>query len=460
MRKHYNFAVLGGGSAGYAAARVAREHVDHVAIIDGAPELGGLCILRGCMPSKTLLYSAEVLHFAQHAPLFGLDIPRARADLPALHARKKRLIAEFADYRSQQLQSDRFDLFRQYARFTGPQQLTLADGSVLTADHFLVATGSTISRPPVPGLDRTPALTSDDVLELDFLPSSVLVLGGGIVACELAQFLRRVGSQVTLLQRGPRVLKEFSLEAAHVIEDAFRAEGMDVFTGTVIDDVAPASDGVRVTYTHHGQRHTRAATHLFNALGRTPNTARLGLDAAGVALTRSHHIHTDEFQRTTNPAIYAAGDCVGPHEIVHLAILQGEIAARHALGRPAAPVNYDHLVKIVYTSPQLAIAGVSERQLQARGVPFVTASYPFADHGKSILMEAKRGYVKTIARQPDGLLLGAECVGPDASELIHALAVALPLNATVHDLLKTHWYHPTLSEIWTYPLEECVSALA
>ncbi|MGA2053471.1 MAG: NAD(P)/FAD-dependent oxidoreductase, partial [Opitutales bacterium] len=405
MRQHYNFAVLGGGSAGYAAARVAREHLEHVAVVDGAPELGGLCILRGCMPSKTLLYSAEVLYLAQHGRLFGLDIPHARADLPTLHARKKRLVAEFADCRAGQLQSGRFDLFRQHARFTGPRQLTLADGSVLTADHFLIATGSVIRQPHIHGLDRTPALTSDDVLDLDHLPSSVLVLGGGIVACELAQYLRRIGSQVTLLQRSPRLLKEFSPEAARVLEDAFRAEGMEVLTDTFIEDIASAPGGVRVTFTHRGHRLTREATHLFNALGRAPNTACLGLDAAHVALAPFGHIRTDEFQRTTNPAIYAAGDCVGPHEIVHLAVLQGEIAARHALslshGRPLpAPIDYDHLVKIVFSSPQLATAGVSENQLQARGVPHVAASYPFDDHGKSILMEAKRGYVKILARKP------------------------------------------------------------
>jgi len=476
MRQHFNFAVLGGGSAGYAAARTAREHLDRVAIIDGAPELGGLCILRGCMPSKTLLYSAEVLHQAQRAALFGLNIPNARADLPALHARKLRLTAEFAADRVHQLQSDRFHLFRQFARFTAPNELTLADNSVLTADHFLIATGSTIATPHIPGLDhpavRQLTLTSDDVLELNHLPPSVIVLGGGIVACELAQFLRRIGSHVTLIQRNPHLLKDESAAAAQVILDAFRAEGMEVLTGTTVENISPTANGVRVTFMHNGQRLTREATHLFNALGRVPNTARLGLDAANVALTHSHHIRTDEFQRTTNPAIYAAGDCVGPHEIVHLAVLQGEIAAKHALSQlavsssnpskglpPPTPVNYDHLVKIIFTDPQLATAGVSEKQLQTRGTPHVSASYPFADHGKSILMEAKRGYVKILAHQPTGRILGAECVGPDAAELIHPLAVALSLHATVHDLLKTHWYHPTLSEIWTYPLEDCAAVL-
>ena len=460
MPQSYDFTVIGGGSAGYAAARTACDAGARVAVVDGAAELGGLCILRGCMPSKTLIYSAEVLHHAQQGAAFGLDIPTARADPSALQARKRRIIAEFAEHRAQQLESGRFDLFRQRARFTGPREVTLADGTVLAGGHFLVATGSVISRPLVPGLDKVAALTSDDVLNLDRIPASVLVLGGGVVACELAQFLQRVGSKVTLIQRSPHILKEHSAETATVVEQALRDECMELFTGTHLAEITPlANGGARVAFTHDGRPVVREAAALFNALGRQPATDHLGLAAAGVALKPSGHVQTDDYQRSSNPGIYAAGDCAGPHEIVHIAILQGEIAARHALGRPATPVNYAHLVKVVFTDPQVASAGFSERDLQAQGTPYVAASYPFADHGKSILMEAKRGFVKIFARKPDGLLLGAECVGRDASELIHALAVALPLGATVHDLLRAHWYHPTLSEIWTYPLEECADLL-
>ncbi|HTB64221.1 MAG TPA: FAD-dependent oxidoreductase, partial [Opitutales bacterium] len=189
MPQHFDFIVIGGGSAGYAAARTARDAGARVAVVDGAAELGGLCILRGCMPSKTLIYSAEVLHLAQQGALFGLKIPSAKADMAAIQARKRRIIADFADYRVQQLESGKFDLFRQRARFTGPREITLADGSVLTGSHFLVSTGSIISRPSLPGLDKVKALTSDEVLDLERLPESVIVLGGGVVACELAQFL-------------------------------------------------------------------------------------------------------------------------------------------------------------------------------------------------------------------------------------------------------------------------------
>jgi len=461
MPQSFDFIVVGGGSAGYAGARTACDAGAKVAVVDGASELGGLCILRGCMPSKILIYAAEVLHQAQHAAVFGLEIPSARANLAALQERKRRLVAEFAECRVQQLESGRFPLFRHRARFTGPREITLADGTILTAKHFLVATGSVIARPPVPGLDKVTALTSDDVLNLSHAPESVIVLGGGVVACELAQFLQRIGSKVTLIQRSPHILKEHSPAAAVVVEKALRDDGMTVFTGTHLEEISPLPDGgARVVFTHQGQRQTCEAKTLFNALGREPATKHLGLNFAEVALSPSGHVQTDEFQRSSNPVIYAAGDCAGPHEIVHVAIMQGETAARHALGRPATPVSESHLVKVVFTDPQVASAGLSEKQIKDRHIPYVSASYPFDDHGKSILMEARRGYVKIFARKPDGHLLGAECVGRDASELIHAPAVALPLNATIHDLLRAHWYHPTLSEIWTYPIEECVEALA
>jgi pyruvate/2-oxoglutarate dehydrogenase complex dihydrolipoamide dehydrogenase (E3) component len=201
------------------------------------------------------------------------------------------------------------------------------------------------------------------------------------------------------------------------------------------------------------------AAHCLNALGRRPNTDGLDLPAAGIETLPSGHIACDSHQRSSNPRVYACGDVAGPHEIVHTAILQGECAAKHATARPAEPLDYDHLTTVVFTDPQIATVGLNETQLKERGIDSLAADYPFDDHGKSILMEAKYGYVKVYAGH-DGTVLGAECVGKDAGELMHALAVAVTLKAKVSDLLKVHWYHPTLSEIWTYPLEDIQEALA
>jgi len=451
---HFDYIVIGGGSGGYAAARTARETREHVAIIDSADTLGGLCILRGCMPSKTLIYSAEVIHLAQKGEKFGLKIPTAAADMAALHQRKLVTIEEFSEYRQEQLQGDRFTLFRKRAKFIDEKTIELDDGTRLTADRFMIATGSVVSVPPIPGLADAPCWTSDDVLDLDFLPKKIIVLGGGIVACELAQFLRRVGSEVIQIQRSPHILKEMSPEASTVIETAFRDEGIQLYTDTKLNSVQHRNGSFTVSFKHEGQLLSVSAPHLLNALGRRPATDGLGLAEAGIGTLHSGHINCNAMQQTSNPRVYASGDVAGPHEIVHVAIMQGEVAAKHATGRPAERVDYDSLCGVVFTDPQIGSVGLSENQLKERGINYLSADYPFDDHGKSILMEAKYGYVKVFAERSTGIVLGAECVGKDAGELIHAMAVAVTMKATVQDLMKVHWYHPTLSEIWSYPLED------
>jgi pyruvate/2-oxoglutarate dehydrogenase complex dihydrolipoamide dehydrogenase (E3) component len=454
--KAYDLIVIGGGSGGFNAARVAADLGRRVAVVDGARRLGGLCILRGCMPSKTLIYSTEVLHLAQQGAAFGLKIPRAAADMRAMQRRKRRIIAGFASHRAHQLTGGKFRLFRSTARFVDPHTIELGDGRRLRGRHLLIATGSRVCRPPVPGLADTPHWTSDDVLDLEVLPRSVIVLGGGVVGCELAQFLRRAGARVILIQRSASVLRESSRAASAVIEKAFRDGGIELFTGAPLEAVSGRAGAITVTFRDRaGRRVVRRAQHLFNALGREPNTAGLNLAAAHVETDADGQVIANRWQQTSQPHIYAAGDVCGPHEIVHLAVAQGELAARHAFRRrDARPIDPALLLCVVFTDPQLAGIGVPERELHRRGAPFLSASYPFDDHGKSILMEAKAGYVKVWAEPRRGRLLGAEIVGPSAGELIHCFSGPLAMRATVFDLLRAPWYHPTLAEIITYPLEE------
>jgi pyruvate/2-oxoglutarate dehydrogenase complex dihydrolipoamide dehydrogenase (E3) component len=205
---------------------------------------------------------------------------------------------------------------------------------------------------------------------------------------------------------------------------------------------------------------TCRAEFLFNALGREPNTTGLNLAAAGVKTNAAGRVVTGRFQQTSVPHIYAGGDVAGPHDIVHLAVAQGELAARHAFGvRGLKPVDHSLLLNVVFTDPQLASIGALERDLKRDGIAYLSASYPFNDHGKSILMDANYGYVKVIAEPKRGRILGAEIVGKDAGELIHCFSGPLAMRATVFDLLRAPWYHPTLAEIITYPLEEIADQL-
>jgi pyruvate/2-oxoglutarate dehydrogenase complex dihydrolipoamide dehydrogenase (E3) component len=455
----FDFIVIGGGSGGYASARAALSHTRSIAMIDAAEELGGLCILRGCMPSKTLIYAAEVLHRAQLGAALGLEIPAPRADMAAVAARKRRIIQEFADYRRESLESGKFELFRSAAHFVGPLELKLADGTRLRGKKILISTGSKVKFPPIPGLDEVPIWTSDDVLDLDFIPESVIVLGAGAVGCELAQFLNRIGSRVTVIQRGPTILSGVPADAARVVEQVFTDEGMELFTRTAVESVRKVGSEIEVRFQCHGKKVQRRAAYCLNALGRSPNTESLNLETAGVVTRANGQIITDFFQQTSNPDIYAAGDCCSPHEIVHVAVQQGETAARHAFGAKVDALHYDDLILVTFTDPQVASAGLSEEQLTARGRRFISASYPFDDHGKSILMEAGHGFVRVTADALSGEILGALIVGRDAGELIHCFAVALAMKASVSDLLRVQWYHPTLSEIISYPIEELAEKL-
>jgi pyruvate/2-oxoglutarate dehydrogenase complex dihydrolipoamide dehydrogenase (E3) component len=510
-RFDFDVAVIGGGSGGYAAARTAAGAGLKTVVIEGGAEVGGLCILRGCMPTKALLYAAEVLHLARHPEPWGIRAGKGGFDFKKVMARKDALIQEFADYRVQQLNGKKFKFIRANARFldTHSVELGRADLPVgqdarqrvptkLTAKHFVIATGSRVAPSPLPHLNETGFITSDEALELKKLPKSLIVLGGGAVACEFAQFFARFGVKVTLIQRSGHLLKEFDADAALAMEKVFRREGIRVFTGTKLLDarlVARASrpsESLRqaarptmktVSFSHGGKTVSVAAEEILFALGRVPNTASLGLENAGVEMERGR-IVADEFMRTSAPHIYAAGDCTGPHEIVHLAVQQGEIAARNIVaqerGRPAreslAPgtsnsrlaggppalrgMDYRLLISVVFTEPQVAYVGLTEKEAAARKIPFLAASYPFNDHGKSLIMEAKDGFVKLLADPETGEILGGSCVGPAGGELIHEIVAAMAKWMTVHELATMPHYHPTLAEIWTYPAEELAEQIS
>ena len=450
----FDVAVIGGGSGGYAAARTAGAAGLRTVVIEGGTEVGGLCILRGCMPTKALLYASEVLHLVQHAATWGVQTREVGFNFARVMERKNSLIQEFADYRRQQLSSGKFKFLRAQARFTDAHTLALSDGTTLTAAHFIISTGSMVATPPLPALREIGFLTSDDALTLPKLPRSLIVLGGGAVAVEFAQFFARFGVKVTLIQRSETILKEFDTDAAHEVEKVFRREGMTVFTNTKLLDARRDGAVKEISFEHDGQTVRVVAEEILFALGRTPNTAALKLEQAGVA-SEHGRVVADRFMQTSAPHIHAAGDCTGPHEIVHIAIQQGEIAA-HNIARPHArrAMDYRLLTSVVFTEPQVATVGLTEKTATAQNIPFLAASYPFNDHGKSLIMEAKDGFVKLLCDPATGQILGGACVGPVGGELIHEITVAMHARLTVGELATVPHYHPTLAEIWTYPAEE------
>ncbi len=455
----YDVVIIGGGSAGYAAARTAQEAKAKVAIVDHGP-LGGLCILKGCMPTKTILRSSDIMALQQRSQEFGLLPVQAKADLSAINDRKNRIIGEFTQYRIEQLKDPGFTLYEDAASFISPHEVRVGN-QTLRAKNFIIATGSKIAEFSIPGIEEAGYLTSDDVLEMREAPESLIVLGAGPVAVELAQFFARIGVKVSLIQRSQQILSSGDEDLARVVEARFREEGMDVYTGTKILNVAKEGEDRVLRFVHEDQEKTVRAEHILQALGRHPNTDGLNLEAAGVETSKGRIVVNSEM-RTGQPHIFAVGDVNGLHEIVHIAIEQGEIAAHNAVHSDQPPRKMDDRLKtgVVFTDPPVAGVGLSEKECHAQGIPYLVASYPFNDHGKSICLGETHGHVKIMCHPKTGAVIGAHIVGPEAGELIHQLITLMHFNGTVHDLVKIPHYHPTLSEIITYPAEDLIEQLA
>lgn len=479
--REYDFVVIGGGSAGYAAARTAVEKGLKTAVIDGADTLGGLCILRGCMPSKTLIESADRMRAVREADEFGIRVGNASTDTAAVVARKRRLIGEFADYRQGQLADGRFDLIRGIARFVSAHRLHVtahsSDGSPegIAFASACIATGSVISRIDLPGLDQVGYLTSDEVLELEQPPASIVVLGGGAIALEMACYFEGIGRQVTVVQRSPHLLTGTDHDIADALAQAMRSRGIRIFTGTRLNSFSTDDDGRKVVHFDHDGVATRVSAHeIVLALGRQPNIDGLDLASVGVELA-GRAIAANAEMATSVRHIFAAGDVCGPHEVVHTAIEQGETAAHNAAillagddSAPAAnkanavPRAIDYRLKLygIFTHPAVATVGMSELEAAEQGRTVQVASYSFDDHGKSMVKGETAGFVKLIADRETGELLGGAVIGPEAVELIHEIVVALHFRCSAAEFLRIPHYHPTLSEIWTYPAEDIAEEIS
>ena len=445
--------IIGGGSAGYAAARTAHDEGANVGIIDPGP-LGGLCILRGCMPSKTVIRSSSIMSLMRRAEEFGLHPVSPKANLSAIIDRKARLVKEFADDRIKALKDPRFTLYQDRARFLSPTEVR-AGSQTLTAKAIIISTGSVVSHIPFPGLEEAGYITSDEALELRDPPASMLVLGGGPVAIELAQFFLRIGIKVTLIQRSHQILSQEDEDLVRPVEQRFREEGMMVYTNTQLLRFSTEGNQKTVHFLHNGEEKAVTVDMIFQALGRRPNIEGLNLEAAKVEIQKGG-IAVDDTMRTSQPHIFSVGDVTGQHEIVHIAIQEGEIAGWNAVHPDQPPRTHDHRLDmfVVFTDPQLAFLGLNEKECRRRGIAYLTASYPFNDHGKSMVLGETHGHVKLLCDPTSGEILGGHIVGPEAGELIHELMAMMYFRGTVHDLLTMPHYHPTLAEILTYPAEE------
>ncbi|MCY3694212.1 MAG: dihydrolipoyl dehydrogenase [Chloroflexi bacterium] len=456
--------MIGGGSAGYHAASTASSAGLRVGLIESAERFGGLCILRGCMPTKTLLRSAEIAQLVRESDQLGIRSSSPRVDWPAVRQRKDELVEEFASYR--QVSAEKLanvEIICGRAEFLGPDSIEVG-GQVLNAPKFAVTTGSEIAIPPLPGLEDVGYIDSDEAQTLDRLPESLLVIGGGAVALEFAQLFLRLGVAVTVVQRSAHVLSGMDSAIGIALAGYLEREGMTVVTETDILGFERAPDGrkqVRVN-TPSGER-TFAAQEILIALGRRPATRGLGLDRAGVDTDRGWILVNTRMQ-TSNPNIYAAGDCIGPEvgplQVVHTAVQQGQIIGNNVAERKPQEFDLRVVPQAVFTDPSVGVVGLSEVEARDRHSSVIVAQETFEDQGKALTMGQNKGLVKMVADGVTGELLGVHVLGPEAADLIHEAVVAMHYRATVDDFARIPHLHPTLAEIMVDPAEELAEMLA
>ncbi|HEY0793829.1 MAG TPA: FAD-dependent oxidoreductase [Chthoniobacterales bacterium] len=469
----YDFAVIGGGSAGYAAAAAAARLGLKTCCIEGGKDVGGLCILQGCMPSKALLESANRFRTLRRADEFGLRTGKIGFSAESIIQRKRRLVAGFAGYRAEQLHRGKFEFIRGKAQFLDAQRLrvqhlgTMGDfsghTSELMARTTLVATGSEIDVIDLPGLVEAGYLTSDSALDTESIPASCVILGGGAIALEFAHYYESFGSRVTIIQRSGQLLKEADGDIAEALTEAYRHRGMDIRCGTRLLRVAREGQQRTVHFEQGGAPHSASGEEVFYALGRRPTTAHLGLPEAGVERDGRGAILVTPTMQTTEPTLFAAGDVTGTWEVVHLAIEQGVLAAQNAArllqGKPLQSMDYRLKLFAMFSEPQVAFVGLTEREAAGQGLAIKSACYPFSDHGKGLVHGEPEGFVKLLCLAGTGEIVGGAVVGAAASELIHEITVAMYFRATAGQLASIPHYHPTLSEIWTYPAEELAESV-
>jgi pyruvate/2-oxoglutarate dehydrogenase complex dihydrolipoamide dehydrogenase (E3) component len=462
--ERFDFVVIGGGSAGYAAAAAGWRLGLKTVCIEGGKEVGGLCILRGCMPSKTFIESANRFLTLRRAKEFGLSAGHVAFDAEAIVQRKRNLVTDFAKHREESLTDGRFGFLRGRAEFIDSHHLKvklLSGGEEeIEGKTFLISTGSEINYTNLEGLAETGFLDSDTALDSNRYPRSVVILGGGAIALEFAHFYNALGLEVTILQRSSQVLKEADQDIAEALVAAFRKRGMKVNCGTKLKRVGRTANGKSVWYEQDGEERVVEADEIFYALGRKPAVAGLGLKEAGVETNRKKQnaVIVNEKLQTSQLHIFAGGDVTGLFEIVHIALKQGEIAAENAKrlleGKSGVEMDYRLKMFAMFPEPQVAVVGITEREAAAKGLEVRVAKHCFADHGKSIVRGEVDGFVKLIVDAKSGEIVGGAVVGPEASELVHEIAVAMHFHSTAAELASVPHYHPTLSEIWTYPAEE------
>lgn len=458
MAQQYDVIVIGAGTGGYVAAIRAAQLGLKVALVERQKALGGTCLIWGCIPTKALLEHAHALKVAQQAKewgLAGIDPEAVSIDLAAVHARKDRLVSGLTGGIELLMKKNKVDWIKGSARLAGNGQVeaTLHDGAVqaLTATkEIIVATGSAPRSVPGIEVDRRQIIFSDEAIHLPEVPRSIAVLGSGAVGVEFASIFRSFGSDVTIIELLPRLVPGEDEAVSAELEKAFRRRGIKVLTGTTVTGARASDRGVEIALTPaKGAAQTLVVERLLVATGRGPVTDGLGAEALGLRMDRGY-IVVDELFRTSVPGISAVGDVItmgGPHyQLAHVSSMEGIVAAERIAGLDVRPINYDHVPRATYCEPEIGSVGLSEAQAREQGYQVRVGTFPFKALGRARMAGETDGFVKIVADRKYDEVLGVHIIGPRATELVAEAVLALRLECTVEELIRTIHAHPTMAE--------------
>ena len=439
--------VVGGGSAGFAAAIKAADLGARVAIAEGGI-LGGTCVNVGCMPSKTLIRTAEAQHRRVHHGFRGVPTTDGRPDWPTVRAEKDALVAELRQtkYWNVLRAYPSISLFEERATFVAGHAVRLASGRTVTAGKIVVTAGASPWAPPIPGLAEAGYLDNASAMALERLPESLIVIGASAVGLELAQMFARLGVRVTVLEALPRVVPAEDSDVGNALGDYLRSEGLEVYTGIQIDRVSRGSGGHAVQFRAGRETQTARADQLLVATGRRANTTGFGLEGIGVTLGKKGEIAVNEFLQTTNPDVYAAGDVIGDPMFVYVAAYGGALAAENALTGNGRRYDLSALPKVTFTDPAVASVGLTEDEARAQGIEPLASKLPLDYVPRALAARDTRGFIKLVADAATKKIIGAHILAAEAGEMVTEPALAIKLGLTIEDLTSTFHPYLTLSE--------------
>ena len=435
--------IIGGGPGGYVAAIHAAHMGAKVALIEKDATLGGTCLNRGCIPTKALVRSAEVMLDARRASDFGIDIDNIKLNFGKVMTRKRNIVAQLVAGVDQLMKANKISVYKGVGRILSPRLVKVNDEEIATK-KIIIATGSEKTLLPIPGLDLPGMLTTDDALELTELPKSLVVIGGSHVGTEFASIFNALGTKVTIVKRRPLRLEPVDEEIGRRFAQMLPRQGIDVKIGAAVKAIRKGEDSLRVVWdTPEGEQGVEAQMVLMGT-GRQPYTEGLGLPELGIRMD-GPAIVVNERLETNIDGVYAIGDALGKSMLAHVASYEGEIAVENALGR-TRQADYRAVPSCVFTYPEVASVGITEADANDSGIPYKVSKFPFLALGRAVAMGDTMGLVKMICNAENGSVLGMHIMGPHASELIAEGTLAIQMGATARDIAFTLHAHPTLPE--------------